>query len=137
MKRLAIALAFLSLSALTALAQEKVVNSGRSNIKNNLGVVSGPDGKVWCSSPVSSKPAPCTESQVARLDKALANSGAKERSKNSSIKNVALAKDGSLMCLTSSGTGPCTAAHLPELKQADARVNNELENATQTPPPQR
>jgi len=96
-----------------------------------LRVDSDTDGKVKCTSSLSGKTAACNGSHIAQLNKALAGAS------NSGVKSLALAKDGSLMCATSSGTGPCTAAHLPDLKRANARVNSETEKANQTAPASR
>jgi sugar lactone lactonase YvrE len=135
MKHAAVALAFFGFAAVTAMGQQSTaVNTSRSNVKNNLQV--GPEGHVWCGTSPSSKPQACTAIQVAQLNKALA--GMKTvKGPTSGINSIALAKDGSLMCASSSGTVPCTSKHLPDLKEADARVNSELENVTGTPATQK
>jgi hypothetical protein len=139
MKKLAMALAFLGLTALTASGQQQstAVNTSRSNVKNNSPVV-GPEGKVWCGTSPAGKTQACTASQVAQLNKALGEMVfSKGGTPKTSVKSIALAKDGSLMCTTSSGAVPCAATHLPDLKQADARVNNELEQAAPNAAPQK
>ena len=138
MRHFAIALAFFSLAALTATGQQTSgVNVRRSNIKNNIQVLPGPDGKVHCTFSVSGKTAACTASEIAQLNAALAKGSAVPGAAKTGVKSVALAKDGSLMCTTGSGTGPCTATHLTDLKQADSRVNSEPEQATGDPAPQK
>jgi hypothetical protein len=118
MKRLALSLALMCAVALPTLAQaapsgptpkppvpkplqSSAVNTSRSNIKNNLVIDQGPDGKLRC----VSNGKPCTEAQVKALEVTTGKPpwGA-----------LSLAKDGSLMC----GKKPCTAAHLPALKRA-------------------
>jgi hypothetical protein len=138
MKRLAMALAFFGLAALTAIGQQSTaINTSRSNVKNNSPMV-GPEGKVWCGTSSARKPLACTAGQVAQLNTALVKMMDLNKGKSTtSLKSIALAKDGSLMCTTGSGTGPCTATHLPDLKAADAKVNSELENATGNPAPQK
>jgi len=138
MRKFAIALTIFGLAALTAAGQQtSAVNISRSNIKNNIQVVPGPNGKVLCTSSAAGKTAPCTASEVASLNSALSAhyKGIKGGIPANSVKSIALAKDGSLMCVTASGTAPCTSTHLPDLKQADARVNSELDNATPNAPP--
>ena len=142
MNKFAIALALFGFAVLMATGQQSTAtNTSRSNVKNNIQVVTGPDGKVHCTStPASGKAADCNASQMAQLNKALAgfidfSKGGKP--KNSGVKSITQAKDGSLMCTTASSTSPCTSTHLPDLKQADARVNSELENATPASPAQK
>src|SRR5271157_515370 len=126
MKIFAFPFTFFGLAVLTAMGQAaNVVNSSRSNIKNNLVIGQAPDGKPRCT--VADKP--CTKDQVTQLNAALpgmktVKSGPDPRS----VKSISLAKDGSLTCETASGTTPCTAAHITDLKAAAARVNSELEN---------
>lgn len=126
MRTFAFALTFFGVAVLTAMGQaSNVVNSSRSNIKNNVVISQGPDGKTHCI--VADKA--CTKDQVTQLNAALpgmktVKSGPDPRS----VKSISLAKDGSLMCETAAGTIPCTAAHITDLKAAAARVNKELEN---------
>jgi hypothetical protein len=82
--------------------QSTTVNSSRSNIKNNLKVVQGPGGTLNCTANDKS----CTQDQVKALAAALG--------KQSAIKSLTIAKDGSLLC---NGTH-CTAAHIPDLDSA-------------------
>jgi hypothetical protein len=104
-------------------AQSTAVNSSRSNIKNNLNIVSGATGEVRCTSSASGKTAVCTESEVALLNKELARSRpTKVSTGDVGVESVALAKDGVLMCATSSRTGPCTAAHIADLNTAAAAM---------------
>ncbi|MGA3018188.1 MAG: hypothetical protein ABSF62_13795 [Bryobacteraceae bacterium] len=131
MRTFAFTLAFLVVAVLTAMGQSaNVVNSSRSNIKNNFVIAQGPDGKTHCT--VADKP--CTKDQVTQLNAALpgmktVKSGPDPRS----VKSISLAKDGSLVCETAAGTVPCTAAHITDLKAAATRVNNELENRSAPP----
>lgn len=132
MKKLAITMTLFGLAALTAVGQQSTaVNTSRSNVKNNMHVLQGPGGKVLCTSTTAGKTAPCTAGEVAQLNKALAstNAAADRRIHEpiTVIREVSLAKDGSLMCTTVSGKVPCSSTHLPGLKQADSRVNSELE----------
>ena len=114
-----------------------VVNSSRSNIKNNITVFPDPGGKgLHCTFSVSGKAVPCTASEIAKLNAALTKGNAAPGAAKTGVNSIALAKDGSLMCTTSSGTGPCTGTHLTDLKQA-ARANNELEQATGDAAPQK
>lgn len=115
------AFAFFGLAAVTAMGQQSTtINTSRSNVKNNSPVV-GPEGHVWCGTSSAGKPQACTSSQVAQLNTALGKLTKQEPT--TSIKSIALAKDGSLTCTTASGTVPCTAAHLPDLKAADVIRN--------------
>src|ERR1035438_2495700 len=122
MKTFAFALTFFGVAVLTAMGQqESTVNTSRSNVKNNLVIGPGPDGKPRCT--VADKP--CTKDQVTQLNAALpgmkiVKSGPDPRS----VKSISLEKDGSLTCETAAGTTPCTAAHLTDLKAAAARVNS-------------
>ncbi len=131
MKTFAFTLAFFGVAVLTAMGQQSTaVNTSRSNIKNNLVIGQGPDGKPRCT--VADKP--CTKDQVTQLNAALpgmktVKSGPDPRS----VKSISLAKDGSLTCETSAGTTPCTAAHITDLKAGAARVNSELENRSAPP----
>lgn len=139
MRRSAITLAYFGLAALTVVAQQaNTVNSSRSNIKNNIEVGPGPDGKVLhCTFSISGKTAPCTAVEIASLNVALAKSSAAPGAAKTAVKSIALAKDGSLMCTSSSETGPCNAAHLHDLKQASEVHSNELEPATGAAAPQK
>jgi hypothetical protein len=120
MKRLALPLALMCAVALPTLAQaatttpspkptlppvqnqSTVINSSRSNIKNNLHIVQGSGGTLNCTADGK----PCTQDQAKALAAALG--------KQSAIKSLTIAKDGSLMC---NGTH-CTAAHIPDLDSA-------------------
>ena len=126
MRKLAMALAFFGLAALTAMGQQTDrVNTSRSNVKNNLPqVVSGPFGKVWCATPPAGKPAACTPSQVAQLSTALAKNSDAKATPKTSVKSVAL-KDGSLTCTTSSETVSCTSAHIADLNQGARAVTTQ------------
>jgi hypothetical protein len=131
MKTIAFALMFFGVAVLTAMGQQSsTVNTSRSNVKNNLVIGPGPDGKTHCT--VADKP--CTKDQVTQLNAALpgmktVKSGPDPRS----VKSISLAKDGSLMCETAAGTIPCTTTHITDLKAAAARVNSELENRSAPP----
>jgi hypothetical protein len=138
MKRLALSLALMCAVALPTLAQaapsgptpkptppphldqSTAVNSSRSNIKNNLivetpsptrsgvnipnnlQIVQGSGGTLRC----TAGGMPCTQDQAKALAAALG--------KQSAIKSLTIAKDGSLLC---NGTH-CTAAHIPDLDSA-------------------
>jgi hypothetical protein len=98
-----------------------VVNSSRSNIKNNLTVLVGPDKKARCV--VSDKP--CSKDDVEKLNTALA-AGQKQKDQTKGdvaggLKSVALAPDGSLTCVSNEGKQmACTASHLADLSGAAA-----------------
>ena len=137
MKQLAITLTLFSVAALTAVGQQSTsTNTSRSNVKNNIEVVPGPGGKARCTSSASGKAAPCTASEVASLNAALSAryKVIKGGIPANSVKSNVVAKDGTLMCVTASGTASCTSANLTDLKQADARVNSKLDNATMKSP---
>ena len=109
----------------TVEAQATVINSSRSNIRNNITVVQGPDGKVRCTSAVFGPTTACSARELTQLNTAFAgliDSSKGGTSKSSSVKGVTQAKDGSLMCATASGTVPCGAAHLPDLTQGARAV---------------
>lgn len=126
MKKAALILTLFGLGAMTALGQQSnSYNSSRSNIKNNIEV--GPDGKVHCTVTTGGKPLPCGSTQIASF-----NAGLKA-STGSTVKSVALAKDGSLTCTTATGVVPCSTTHLKDLKQAESRVNSELEQVQASP----
>jgi len=131
MKTFAFALTFFGVAVLTAMGQQSsATNTSRSNVKNNLVIGPGKDGKTHCTVAGT----PCTKDQVTQLNAALpgmktVKSGPDPRS----VKSISLAKDGSLMCETAAGTIPCTAAHTTDLNAAAARVNSELEQ--RSPPP--
>ena len=136
MRKFAITLTLFGVAALTAVGQQSTaINTSRSNVKNNIRVLPGPDGKPKCTSTAAGKTVPCGASEVASLNKALA--GMIFTKTGASVKSVALAKDGSLMCTTISGTVPCNSTHLPDLKQADSRVNSELEQNQAAPASQK
>ena len=105
MRKFAITLTLFGVAALTAVGQQSTaINTSRSNVKNNIRVLPGPDGKPKCTSTAAGKTVPCGASEVASLNKALA--GMIFTKTGASVKSVALAKDGSLMCTTISGTVP-------------------------------
>jgi len=134
MRKIAIALTLIGFAALTAVGQQSTsTNTSRSNVKNNIKIFPDPNGKIHCTLTTAGKTAPCTASELAKLNAAL-SSGQKAGTPSSSVKTVALAKDGSLMCTTGSGTVPCTSSHLTDLTPAYSRVNSELEQATQDVP---
>jgi hypothetical protein len=117
--------------------QSTGINTSRSNVKNNIQVLPGPDGRPHCTFSVAGKAEPCTATEIAQFNAALAKSSAAPGAAKTAVKSIALAKDGSLMCTTSSETGPCTAAHLHDLKQASEVHSNELEPATGAAAPQK
>jgi len=100
------------------------VNTSRSNVKNNIQVLPGPDGKVRCTSSASGKSAPCADGEIARLNKALSGHivFTKGGAPAGNVASITQAKDGSLSCTTSTGTGPCTAAHVTALNNAAAAM---------------
>lgn len=127
MKRVLIALVACCVATPLAMGQAAgVVNSSRSNIKNNLTVSQGPDGKTHCT--VASKP--CAKEDVEKLNAALASRNAAAgpaaakaagSKNNSDIKSVVLAPDGSLTCVATEGKKqPCTAAHIADLNKTAA-----------------
>jgi hypothetical protein len=97
-----------------------VVNSSRSNIKNNLTVSVGPDKKTRCT--VSDKP--CSKEDVDWLNTVLAGNVRIAQGKSASgVRWVVLAPDGSLMCVNTEGKQmACTASHLADLNSAVAAV---------------
>lgn len=102
-----------------------VVNSGRSNIKNNIVLSHGPDKRVHCT--VSDKP--CTKEDVAKLNAALAGEQMRavhaktNASPASGVKSVALSPDGSLSCVTNDGKEQaCTTEHMADLNKAAAAM---------------
>lgn len=102
-----------------------VVNTGRSNIKNNLSVSQGPDKKTHCT--VSDMP--CTKEDVAKLNTALAGEqtriahGKTNLPPASDVKSVILSPDGSLSCVTNDGKQQaCTAGHIADLNKAAAAM---------------
>jgi hypothetical protein len=99
MKRLALSLVVMCVVALPAIGATNL-NSSRSNIYKI--VVDRPSGMVHCTADGK----PCTQGQVKALEAALG--------KQSAIKSLTIAKDGSLLC---NGTH-CTAAHIPDLDSA-------------------
>ena len=74
-----------------------VVNSNRSNIKNNLVFQQGPGGKAHCKGPDGR---PCTQAQVEPLTLS-----------TKSVKKITLAADGAVTC----DGKACTAAQIAEL----------------------
>jgi hypothetical protein len=128
-KRVLIAMMVLCVETPLAMGQSaNVVNSSRSNIKNNLTVSQGTDGKTHCT--VANKP--CAKEDVEKLNAALAsrNAAADQAAAKaaggatkSGVKSVALAPDGSLTCVTIDGKKqPCAAAHVVELNNAAAAM---------------
>jgi hypothetical protein len=120
-KRILIALVACCVATPLAMGQAaNVVNSSRSNIKNNLTVSQGPDGKTRCT--VANKP--CAKEDVTKLNAALAGRNAAAGGKDSSgVKSVALAPDGSLTCVATEGKKqPCTAAHIADLNKTAAAM---------------
>ena len=97
-----------------------VVKSSRSNIKNNLTVLVGPDKKARCV--VSDKP--CTKEDVEKLNAALAGSVRPAQAKSAGgLKSVALAPDGSLTCVNTEGKQMAsTASHIADLSGAIAAM---------------
>jgi len=102
-----------------------VVNTSRSNIKNNLSVSQGPDKKARCT--VSD--VPCTKEDVAKLNTALA--GKQTRTVHakanlppaSDVKSVVLLPDGTLSCVTNEGKQQaCTTEHVTDLNKAAAAM---------------
>lgn len=113
MKHPVIGLLFLLVMAVAVTAQPTTVNNSRSNIKNNIAVTQGNDGKLRCTAPGG---APCTKDQVNRL------ASATYSTTKSNIKHIALAPDGSITCEAKDGK-PCTQAHLNELNKSAAAMN--------------
>src|ERR1039458_4325652 len=121
MKQIGLAVALLCVTALAVIGHQaaNVVNSSRSNIKDNLTVVSqDPDGKVHCK--VANLA--CTKDQVEQLSKACATYNT-TKGHGKGLKGVALAPNGSLTCVAYDGKqGPCTAAHIADLNNAAAAM---------------
>lgn len=100
-----------------------IVNTSRSNIKNNLSVSQGPDKKTHC---VASN-VPCTKEDVAKLNAALASGQARTaHAKNyvpAGINSVVLSPDGSLSCVNNDGKQQvCTTEHIADLNKAAAAM---------------
>jgi len=121
MKPMALSVALLCVTALAVIGHQaaNVVNSSRSNIKNNLElpvISQGPDGKVQC----KVADVACTKDQVEQLSKACATYNT-TKGHSKSLKGVALAPNGSLTCVGyDSRQAPCTAVHLADLNNAAA-----------------
>ena len=102
-----------------------VVNSSRSNIKNNLSVSQGPDKKAHCT--VAN--VPCTKEDIAKLNTALAGEQARIAHAKTNlppagdVKFITLSPDGSLWCVTHDGKQQaCTTEHIADLNKAAAAM---------------
>ena len=118
MKRLALALVMTCVVAQTAMGQNQstTVNTSRSNIKNNLKIVPGPNGKFTC----TANGKMCTLTQVNELAAAASVQSTSKSKSNVKAIGLTLAKDNStLLC----DGKPCTTAHLADLNAAASAVN--------------